>query len=93
MGNADNGEGTRWRLQAASNTTTIEVENQGTLDEFVLDDWLHVEHMDGKQWWLRVGDIRLWVSIDEAGNTQVDVERGCYSDVNGDTKVPSVAKY
>lgn len=84
----DHGEGRRWRLLAGSGTKTVEVENQGTLDELVVDDWLHLEHMEGRQWWLRVGDARLWISVDEAGKVQVDVERGCYAEVRGDTTVP-----
>jgi hypothetical protein len=82
-----NGTGTRWRVLSGDGENVFEVENKGALDEVVLDDWFHLEHMDGPQWWLRVGDARIWVSIDEAGRVQVDVERGSYSKVNGTTVV------
>jgi hypothetical protein len=82
----ENGAGTRWRILSSSDSKPVEIENRGVFDELVLDDWLHIEHMEGRQWWLRVGDARLWVSIDEAGKPQVDIERGYYAAVNGETK-------
>jgi hypothetical protein len=64
----------------------LEVENQGVLDEIVLDDWLHPEQMAERQWCLRLGDARVWIDIDENGRPRVDVERGCFDEVRGTTK-------
>lgn len=89
---SDNGEGRRWRLLAGSGSKTFEVESQGALDEFVLDDWLHLEHMEDRQWWLRIGDARLWISVDDTGQVQVDVERGCYAEVSGETRAAGGAE-
>lgn len=83
---SNNGAGTRWRILSSSGSDAVEIENKGVFDELVLDDWFHIEHMEERQWWLRVGDARLWVSIDEAGKTQVDIERGYYAEINGETK-------
>ena len=41
------------------------------LDEVVIDSWLHVEMMDTRCWWVRIGTgddaLRLMVNIDKAG--------------------------
>jgi hypothetical protein len=39
----------------------VELENQGVIDELVIDDWLHLEQMSERQWWLRIGDARVFV--------------------------------
>ena len=60
------------------------MENRGTFDELVVDEWLHIEQMDAQTWWLRVGDARLIVAVNE-GQPMVDVERGFYSEPRGTT--------
>jgi hypothetical protein len=79
--------GSRWRIVAHTSTTKIELENQGILDEVVLDDWLHVEQMNEHERCIRVGDARLWVSLGAENLPQVDVERGFYAAVHGESKV------
>jgi hypothetical protein len=37
-------------------------------DELVVGRWLHVEQMDGKRWWMNVGGVTLWVTVDRDGN-------------------------
>jgi hypothetical protein len=78
--------GKKWRLLAHQVDTTVEVENEGTFDELVVDDWLHVEQMDETVWWLRVGDARLLVTLDREGPPSVDVERGFYAAPKGSTQ-------
>jgi hypothetical protein len=56
-------------------------------DELVVDQWFHLEWMDGDQWWARIGDARISVTIDESGIPTVDIERGVYGDVKGTTKL------
>jgi hypothetical protein len=80
------GLGTRWRILAHQGGNSVELENQGVFDELVLDEWLHLENMDIDEWSLRVGDARIWVSRDENGKVQVDIERGCYGPIQGSTK-------
>jgi hypothetical protein len=80
------GSGTRWRILAHQSDKSAELENQGVFDELVLDEWLHLEKMDVDEWWLRIGDARIWVSRDESGKVQVDIERGCYGPILGSTK-------
>lgn len=77
--------GFRWRILARQEEKTVELEDQGLLDEVVLDDWLHLERMDVDAWWLRLGDARVLVTIAPTGAVQVDIERGAYSDVLGKT--------
>jgi hypothetical protein len=76
--------GERWRVLAHESTGEVQLENRGVFDELVVDDWLHVEKMDEGAWWLRVGDARLNVRIVN-GVTEVDVERGVYSEPRGAT--------
>ena len=78
--------GRSWRVLAHSERGPVELENQGILDEIVVDDWLHLEQMNESQWWMRVGDARLWISIEGDGKARVNIERGCYDDIRGETK-------
>ena len=80
--------GTRWRVLAHRGSEHVELENQGVIDEVVVDEWLHVEQMDTHRWWMRVGDARVLVTIGENGQARVDIERGCYGDVAGETRCP-----
>jgi hypothetical protein len=73
--------GIRWRLLSHLDGASVETENQGTFDELVVDDWLHIEQMDTNVWWLRVGDARLMVTLATDGRPSVDVERGTYVSV------------
>ena len=50
-----------------------------------MDDWLHLEQMDVREWWLRVGDARVWIAIGADGTAKVDVVRGFYGEVSGET--------
>lgn len=79
--------GQRWRLLAHEGTSSLEVEDRGTIDEVVVDDWLHLEQMDVRQWWMRVGDARIWINIEPDGSARVDVERGFYDKINGETQI------
>ena len=78
--------GKNWRLLAHRDGARIEVENQGSFDELVVDDWLHVEQMDDAAWWLRVGDARLMVTLAADGEPTIDVERGFYAAPKGATR-------
>lgn len=75
--------GAVWRI-LASELEKEGIENKGIFDEFVLDDWLHIESMSDNEWWLRIGDARIWVTVGDTG-TRVDISRGCYDEINGDT--------
>lgn len=89
MENADQAKavpGARWRILAHEGAEPVQVENRGILDEVVVDDWMHLEQMDERQWWMRVGDARIWVTIEDDGTARVDVERGRYEVASGATK-------
>ena len=77
--------GTEWRILAARDGGNLEVENQGILDEVVIHSWLHLEQLDERQWWMRLGDARILINVAPDGNVRVDIERGCYQEVNGET--------
>jgi hypothetical protein len=43
-------------------------------DEVVVGQWLHVEWMDADRWWMRVGEVHIWVTVDPSGHArQVEV--------------------
>lgn len=71
--------GATWRLltKNTDGQTALALENDGVFDELVVDDWLHVEQMNERSWWLRVGDARINVEIRQ-DRAQVSVERGVY---------------
>lgn len=49
---------------------------EGTVfDELVIDDWLHLEQMDDRYWWLRVGDYVLWITIPRKRAVEVTVRK------------------
>lgn len=75
-----------WRILAVKDGEKIELENQGVLDEVVLQSWFHLEQLDEREWFLRVGDARIIVSAEVDGSTRVDIERGFFVNVNGETK-------
>ncbi|MGH9463921.1 MAG: hypothetical protein ACRD1X_22185 [Vicinamibacteria bacterium] len=44
-------------------------------DELVVDDWLHLEQMDTRVWWLRVSDVVLGIQVPRSGPVKVTVSR------------------
>lgn len=77
--------GTKWRFLAQEDEQPFEIIDRGQFDEFVLDDWLHIEKLDTHHWWIRLGDADINVEIGEDGRARVDVERGAHTEVNGTT--------
>lgn len=45
------------------NHEPITLEDQGVFDELVIDDWLHLEAMDDRSWFLSVGERAFWIDI------------------------------
>ncbi|XXX76644.1 hypothetical protein WMF30_54250 [Sorangium sp. So ce134] len=78
--------GARWRILAHRESSSIEVENQGTVDEVVIDDWLYLEQVNEREWWLRVGDARVLIEIEQHGAARVDIARGAYGSISGTTR-------
>ena len=83
--------GSDWRIQAAGakhgdalNVSVaagaLKVQSYGIFDELVIDQWLHLEQMGPRSWWMRVGDARLSIRIDKDGQARVTVERGVYGE-------------
>lgn len=48
-------------------------------DELVIGDWLHLEQMDKRYYWLRVGDVDINVYIPPNGAPEVSIERGIHT--------------
>ena len=70
--------GGSWRLLVRRASEELSIENEGTLDELVLDHWFHLERMQENLWWLRVGDARLFLKLLDDGSTELTVEREFY---------------
>lgn len=49
-------------------------------DEVVISDWLHLEHMDKGYYWMRVGDARLDIRVQEDGKVLLRITRGEYGE-------------
>ncbi len=82
-------QGRKWRLSYDSSPTTrISLEDAGDFDEFVLEDWLHIEKMDKRDWWMRVGDAYVNAHVHLDGRVSVYIRRGEYGDIVGRTEVP-----
>ena len=48
-------------------------------DELVVDQWLHVEQMGPREWWMMIGDARVWVEVGRDGRaTRVGITRDEY---------------
>lgn len=81
--------GQSWRLLVHQASGDLSIENDGLFEELVLDDWFHIERMQERLWWLRVGDARLLVELNEDGSAALKVERGFYEDVTPSDEVVS----
>lgn len=68
--------GTRWRMQAEEHGQTIELRNRGVFDELVIDDWLHLEQMSDRAWWLQLGGACFGISIARDGRVTVTLTEG-----------------
>ncbi|MFK8003625.1 MAG: hypothetical protein AB8H86_28945 [Polyangiales bacterium] len=68
--------GSVWRLLTRSG---FAVENEGVIDEVVVDQWMHMEQLEERVWWMRLGLARLIIEIDEEGVAKVSFEPDCYS--------------
>ncbi len=44
-------------------------------DELVVGEWFHMEQMDDRFWWMRIGDVTVHVRIPARGKPVVSVER------------------
>lgn len=68
--------GRRWRAQWDEEHGQASVGNRGVFDELVIDDWFHLEQMDKRRWWMRIGgNVIVNVHIDERGRATVTVEK------------------
>ena len=45
-------------------------------DELVVGDWLHLEQMGNREWWARIGEVHLWISIPAKGAVKVRLTEG-----------------
>jgi hypothetical protein len=74
----DNRVGSQWRVQSRLGDERFVARNQGWFDELVVDHWLHIEWMNGRQWWARIGDAQLNIRILDDGTVDLTVERDVY---------------
>lgn len=68
--------GSSWRVEARLGENKFVVSDHGTFDELVVDQWLHIEQLGDRTWWMKVGDVRLEVEILADGKASVSVHRG-----------------
>jgi hypothetical protein len=68
--------GSRWRMQCEENGQKIEMANVGIFDELVVDDWIHLEQMSDRHWWLQLGGACFAVVIARDGRVTVTLTEG-----------------
>jgi hypothetical protein len=87
--------GSRWRIlaQAVRGRKQVEACGDGTtvFDELVVDDWFHLEQMRAREWWLAIGDARLWITIRRDGSARVFVGEG-HIDARGNLVGPPMPR-
>lgn len=69
--------GRSWRFQAWGvkgadrdpliRLSSDEIEGASEFDELVVGNWLHVEQMDHRFWWIRVGPMEINIRINTDG--------------------------
>ena len=73
--------GRTWSILAhGTNRPAIDLQfdqkSRTTFDELIIDDWFHIEQMDDRAYWVRVGPLVLFVRIPSNGEVDVSVEVG-----------------
>lgn len=53
-------------------------------DELVIDDWLHLEQMSDREWWMGLGKgtsyHRVWIEVDRNGKVTVSIHAEPHDD-------------
>lgn len=68
--------GKRWRILAhGPGGKDVELRykpsDRVTLDEVVVDEWLHLEQMDHRAYWLCLGKMHFWIALDRDGKAEI----------------------
>lgn len=58
----------------------LESDGRTWFDELVVGDWLHIEWMSGRRWWMQLGDAMINVTIPKGQPPVIEVERDIYYD-------------
>lgn len=72
------------KLNKEPSDTPVAPENC-QFDELVIDKWLHLEQMNDNFWWMRLGDCRIEIHLDDAGKPTVHIQRNEYEPELGRT--------
>ena len=69
--------GTKWRVLAwRKDGSKVDVQNDGQFDELVLEDVLHLEQMDNRNWWMRLGDAAIYIRVPAKGKPKIIIGFG-----------------
>lgn len=85
--------GSKWRTLAHVQATGMPIEDKSTehqpsvFDEVVVDDWLHLEQLSARVWWMRLGDAYIIVRVGKDGKAEVNIRRGEYGEARGWTEI------
>lgn len=87
--------GSRWRVKAdyanaSFNVSTKDAAKGSAFDEVCVDDWLHVEHMDTRDWWMNVCGIHIGVHLPRDPKAPPRVTLYPNWSVNGSDDAPTV---
>lgn len=59
-----------WRLGLKLEYHPLNLSSEGIdgdFDELVVGGWLHIEKMNRRAWWVRVGEREFWIEVPETG--------------------------
>lgn len=72
--------GYHWRFNAPSNREKsafkdVESDGKSCFDELVVDNWLHIEQMSDRVWWMRIGsDLNINITISDDGEPKIMID-------------------
>lgn len=71
--------GYRWRVLAhEDHGPSHAMQDQGRFDELVVDDWLHIEQMQNRVWWMQLGAYAVWIRLPKRGPIEITIDPGGY---------------
>lgn len=69
----------QWRSKFEADGEMREVRGESGFDELAIGQWLHLERLDEREWWMRVGKARILVRVSETGDAEeVTIEPDFY---------------
>jgi hypothetical protein len=63
--------GRYWRVSTEGGGRYTPQNEHDDFDELVVQPWFHMERMDDRGWWIRIGDLTSYISIEKDGSVKM----------------------